>query len=189
MTAFETATCRRCGATLVAGQEYCLECGLRHPGRERLGSQPSPGRSLRLRVAALAAVAFAGGVVAIAVAATDTTDEQVLTATGGSVAVQSAPASTGQGLTQWTRNQSGWTIVLVSVPKTSGRGKAVAVARQARSRGLRVVGVVDSSLYGSLRPGYWMAFAGRYDSQAEATSSLRHARAVIKGARVAQIQP
>ena len=81
----------------------------------------------------------------------------------------------------------GDTIFLASVPKSRGRDEAVAVAQQARSRGLRQVGVLDSSVFASLRPGYWMTFTGKYETEAEATSVLRRARAAVKGARVAQV--
>jgi hypothetical protein len=79
--------------------------------------------------------------------------------------------------------------VLVSIPKARGRDEAVAVAQQARSRGLTRVGVLDSSQFASLQPGYWMTFAGRYDNEAGATGSLRQARAAVKGARVQRIEP
>ena len=87
------------------------------------------------------------------------------------------------------RSRSGWTIVLVSIPKARGRDEAVAVAQQARSRGLPRVGVLDSSQFASLQPGYWMTFAGRYQSEAGATGSLRRARAAVKGARVSASSP
>jgi hypothetical protein len=157
--------CPRCGTSLTRGQEYCLQCGLRQPGRWRVGPPPTETRDLRIRVAALAAVAVAGAAIAISVASKDS----------------------GAGLAQWSRAEEGWTIVLVSVPKTRGRDEAVAVAQQARSRGLPQVGVLDSSVFASLRPGYWMTFTGKYETEAEATSVLRKARAAVKGARVAQV--
>ncbi len=79
--------------------------------------------------------------------------------------------------------------MLVSVPKAKGRDEAVAVAQQARISGLRRVGVLDSSHFASLRPGYWMTFSGRYASEAEATGSLRRARVAVKGARVQRVEP
>ena len=121
------AACPRCGGAVAGLQEYCLECGLRLPGRARVGPLPTDTRSLRLRVAGLACVALVG---------------------------------TG-----------------------------VAVAQQARVSGLRTVGVIDSSQFASLRPGYWMTFSGRYGSEAEATGSLRRARVAVKGARVQRVEP
>ena len=79
--------------------------------------------------------------------------------------------------------------MLVSVPKAKGRDEAVAVAQQAGSAGCATVGVLDSSQFASLRPGYWMTFTGRYGSEAEATGSLRRARVAVKGARVQSVEP
>lgn len=185
----EGSSCTRCGAPLAAGQEYCLECGLRQTGRSRLGPLPTERRGLRLRVAGLAAVACAGAGVAIAVAADGTGTEQVLTATGGSITLPARPVAPKSRLAVWPRGGSGWTIVLVSIPKARGADEAVAVAQQARSRGLERVGVLDSSQFASLQPGYWMTFAGRYQSEADATGSLRRARAAVKGARVQRVEP
>lgn len=185
----EGSSCPRCGAPLAAGQEYCLECGLRQSSRPRLGPLPTETRALRLRIAGLAAVAVAGAAVAIAVAADDTGAQEVLTATGGSVTVPTRVAGPRSRLAVWPRDRAGWTIVLVSTPKSRGQDEAVAVAQQARSRGLGDVGVLDSSRFASLQPGYWMTFAGRYQSEADATGSLRRARAAVKGARVQRVVP
>jgi hypothetical protein len=179
--------CARCGTALARGQEYCLACGLRQPGRWRVGPPPTETRELRIRVAGLAAVAVAGAAVAIAVASNGSGAEPVVTAVGGSATVPTTPVEPDAALAQWSRAERGWTIVLVSVPKTRGRDEAVAVAQQARARGLLQVGVLDSSTFASLRPGYWMTFTGKYETEAEATSVLRKARAAVKGARVAQV--
>ncbi len=121
--------------------------------------------------------------------ADDTGAESVLTATGGSVTAPTRAVEPRTRLAVWPRTRSGWTIVLASTPKAKGRDGAVAVAQQARTRGLGRVGVLDSSRFASLRPGYWMTFAGRFQSEADATGSLRQARAAIKGARVQRIEP
>jgi hypothetical protein len=183
------SSCARCRAPLAAGQEYCLECGLRQPGRERLGPLPTERRALRLRVAGLALIAGVGAAVAIAVAADGGGAERVLTATGGSVTIPARPVEPRSRLAVWPAGRSGWTIVLASIPKTRGRDEAVAVAQQARTHGLARVGVLDSSRFASLRPGYWMTFAGRYQSEADATGSLRRARAAVKGSRVQRVRP
>jgi hypothetical protein len=187
VTAVPAIACPRCGASIAGGQEYCLQCGLRQPGRWRVGPPPADARGLQLRIGVLAAVAVVGAAAAIAIAANGSGPETVRTALGGSATVPASTISPNQQLAQWTRAESGWTIVLVSVPKTRGRDKAVAVAQDARSRGLKQVGVLDSSMFASLRPGYWMTFSGKYESEAEATSVLRRARTAIKGARVAQV--
>jgi len=185
----EGSSCAGCGAPLAAHQEYCLECGLRQGSGQRFGPLPTQTRALRLRVAGLAVVALVGAAVAIAVVADDTGAQKVLTATGGSVTVPARPVGPQSRLAVWPPGRSGWTIVLVSTPKSRGDDRAVAVAQQARSHGLTGVGVLDSSRFASLQPGYWMTFAGRYQSEADATGSLRRARAAVKGARVQRIEP
>lgn len=189
MSAAASTTCPRCGAAVDAGQEFCLSCGLRLPGRQRLGRVPTDTRALRMRVGGLAAFAVAGAVTAIVLASEGPTAERVRTATGGSVTAPTRAVEPSTRLAVWPRAQRGWTIVLVSIPKDNGRDKAVAVAQRARTRRLPRVGVLDSSRFASLQPGYWMTFTGRYQSQADATGSLRKARVVVKGARVVKVEP
>jgi len=189
MSVAERAACPRCGAAVAARQEYCVVCGVRLPGLARFGPLHTETRSLRLRVAGLAAVACAGAATAIAIASDGSGDPRVITATGGSVTAPTQVVEPRTRLVRWPRTQTGWTIVLSSVPKSEGRDEAVAVAQRARTRRLVRVGVLDSSLFASLRPGYWMTFSGRYQNEADATGSLRRARAVVKGARVQRIEP
>jgi hypothetical protein len=72
----------------------------------------------------------------------------------------------------WPATKSGWTIVLDSVPAANGRTGAVAEARQAARLGMTDVGVLDSSRFSSLHPGYFVVFAGIYDTEAEAQSHV-----------------
>lgn len=72
----------------------------------------------------------------------------------------------------WPAGKSGWTIVLDSVPSTNGRTGAVAEAKQALRLGMKQVGVIDSSRFSSLHPGYFVVFAGIYDTEAEAQSHV-----------------
>ncbi len=89
----------------------------------------------------------------------------------------------------WPAGKRGWTIVLISLPKANGRAAAAARAKEARDRGLRRVGILDSSRYASLHPGYYVVFMGVYDSDADAASSLRAARAVFGNAYQRAIVP
>jgi hypothetical protein len=69
----------------------------------------------------------------------------------------------------WPAGQSGYTVVLESVPaSSSGRALALERARSASRAGLPQVGVLDSSRYSSLHPGYAVVFSGIYDSREEA---------------------
>jgi hypothetical protein len=76
----------------------------------------------------------------------------------------------------WPRNQNGWTIVLVSYPKTNGRPSALQTADKGARSGLDQVGVLDSSLYASLQPGYYVVFTGVYPSKADADAAVATAR-------------
>jgi hypothetical protein len=89
----------------------------------------------------------------------------------------------------WPRNRRGWTIVLISLPQANGRAAANARAAEARRRGLRRVGVLDSGRYASLHPGYYVVFQGVFDSEAEAASALQRARAVFPAAYQREIVP
>jgi hypothetical protein len=71
-------------------------------------------------------------------------------------------------LTAWPVGRSGFTVVLESIPASAGRSLAVARARDASRAGLPQVGVLDSSRYSSLHPGYFVVFSGIYSSRAAA---------------------
>jgi len=177
--------CPRCGGEVAAGQEYCLECGLRLPGVSRLGHLPTNRRSLFVALLVSALVAAGGAAAAVAFTRDTATATSIVTATGGSELAR-VPTTTTSTLTDWPQ-KSGWTNVLVSIPKVEGRDEALARAEQARRRGLRQVGVLDSSRFASLHPGYWVVFAGIYGSEPEATSRLREAKGVQRGAHSARI--
>ena len=51
------------------------------------------------------------------------------------------------------------------------------------------MGLLDTSLFASLHPGYWLVFSGVYGSEAEATSSLEPARKFARTAVVRHIVP
>ena len=82
------------------------------------------------------------------------------------------PPPTSGGLTEWPPGQNGWTIVLASMPQSSGRAAAVRQARKAISAGVSEVGVLNSSEYSSLHSGYYVVFSGVYNSLSEAKSAL-----------------
>ena len=135
----------------------------RLPARAAAG-EPAPGRCSRSLVAAV--VAVGGAAAAIALTRDTATATTIVTATGGSETVAGADRRRRAALADWPAGTSGWTNILVSVPKVDGRDAAVARAEQARGKGLRRVGVLDSSRYASLHPGYWVVFAGRLPERA-----------------------
>jgi len=81
------------------------------------------------------------------------------------------------GRLTWPANENGWTIVLVSYPRTNGRRAALAAADRA-ARSLRQVGVLDSGRFPSLQPGYFVVFAGIYGSKSDADAAVATARQV-----------
>ena len=162
-------TCPRCGEAVAAGQEYCLECGLRLPGRERrLGrarrSEESRrparrGRHRRNRRRGTRDRAHARCV----------GPGRNRHGTGGSLTVTRRRCRSGDPSRDLAGGTAGWTNVLVSIPKVEGRDAAVARAEQARRRGLaprrrarlvplrepppRLLGRVRGRLYSAARGG------------------------------------
>ena len=121
---------------------------------------------------------------------TATDDTSTLTAPEPTVPATTAPATTAAppatttpptptvpAAIAWPARQRGWTIVLLSVPQANGRAAAEARAKDARDRGLRRVGVLDSSRFASLHPGYYVVFTGVFNTETEAASALQRARA------------
>jgi hypothetical protein len=78
-------------------------------------------------------------------------------------------------LVEWPRGRSGWTLVLLSLPTSSGREAAITRAREALRSGLPRVGVIESSRYASLHPGYYVVFSGVYPSIGEAQDAVARA--------------
>jgi hypothetical protein len=96
-------------------------------------------------------------------------------------ATTTAPAP--GSLTAWPAGQSGFTVVLESIPTSAGRSLALARARAASTAGLPQVGIIDSGRYSSLHPGYYVVFSGIYASKSQADSA--QATAAEKGFRLA----
>jgi hypothetical protein len=98
------------------------------------------------------------------------------TTTQATTTTTTTGTTTTGGLTVWPPGKDGFTVILKSVPKSQGRGPAEAEARRAQSQGLPQPGVLDSSDYSSLNPGYYVAFSGVYNTKAQAESGLATAR-------------
>jgi hypothetical protein len=145
-----------------------------------------------VRAAGALVVAIAGAALAVAATRGDPGGPELTTATGGFATapttgtLSTTPTGPG-GTVEWPPGEDGWTIVLASVPQADGRRVAVNRARQARRRGLPTVGILDSSRYASLHPGYWVVFSGIYASEAEATSALERARRAVRTATVRRV--
>ena len=124
-----------------------------------------------------------------------TAPEPTTAATATTPATTQAPSTTAPprpanpAAITWPRGERGWTIVLLSLPQTNGRDAAAAQAKKARDGGLRRVGVLDSSQFASLHPGYYVVFQGVFANEAEASSALQRARTVFPSAYQREIVP
>jgi hypothetical protein len=95
--------------------------------------------------------------------------------TAGTGTTSTSPISPGGGLITWP-GPAAYTIVLASLPVSNGKAAARARALEAVHSGLVDVGVLASSDYSSLHPGYYVIFSGVYGSQSEAQKHLSAAQ-------------
>jgi hypothetical protein len=111
-------------------------------------------------------------------APTITTGELPTAPGSPSTGATTVPApSNPNALAVWPAGESGYTDILESLPVTGGLAAAVARARQAKRAGLKQVGVLTSSQYSSLHPGYYVVFSGIYATQSEAGTAVSTAHA------------
>jgi hypothetical protein len=101
-----------------------------------------------------------------------TTNPVIVPTTAPAVTPTAPVTQPTNGRLTWPASQNGWTIVLVSYPKTNGRPSALQTAAKAATAGVRQVGVLDSSRYASLQPGYYVVFAGIFPAKADADAAL-----------------
>jgi hypothetical protein len=180
--------CRTCGVPADFGQEYCLECGNR-----LLPPRRAPTVAAWI-VPALVALAVATIGAAAAIAATHdhaSRGSRAIVALSQLPPAPQAPpvaakrvpkaGTTAQKLIAWP-STNGYTIVLASLPLSAGAAAARTKALAALRAGLREVGILVSSSYPSLQPGYYVVFSGVYPSLEEAQSSLDRAKTSFPGA-------
>ncbi|HEX8744332.1 MAG TPA: SPOR domain-containing protein [Thermoleophilaceae bacterium] len=90
------------------------------------------------------------------------------------------------GPAEWPKGKTAYTVVLVSA---TSRNAADAKAEQAVKRGIDA-GVLRSDDFSSLRPGFWVVFAGQFDSSEEATRAAdRYAEQGFGGGYPRQVKP
>lgn len=193
--------CLECGLRLPRAEPGVLE----RSSAELAGRHPWTGGWLLSALLGLA-IAAVGTAAAIAISDGGDSSAAVTAATGGSrtattptptltapeptapATTAPPPATTAPPTTTaprppatiaWPADKRGWTIVLLSVPQGNGRPAAEEQAAAARRKGLTDVGVLNSSRFASLHPGYFAVFTGIFDSEAEATSALPRARSAF----------
>jgi hypothetical protein len=186
--------CLECGSRLPARSGLVARLG--SGWKRRLGWYP--GDWIWPALLALVIAAVAGAASALWLAPRSSANDQILVATSPGASslqqTQAAPEPTATGpttvttpttvpaplpppaptktLAPWPAGRSGWTIVLDSLPSANGRAPANAEAQQALHLGLKKVGVLDSSQFSSLHPGYFVIFFGIYASLAAAQSAI-----------------
>lgn len=113
-------------------------------------------------------------------ASTDTLGARTITGpTTAQTTTNARPTTTApnkSGLITWP-GPADFTVVLASIPVSSGRSGAREKALDALKAGLGDVGVLKSSDYSSLHPGYYVVFSGIFESY---TAALQHVSASRK---------
>jgi cell division septation protein DedD len=193
--------CAACGAPAQHLQDYCLECGSRiaparrfsavgHAWERRFGRYPGDWIWSSVLLLLVAAGSATAGIVAgrdtgtRAASETVVATSPVVTAPPAPPAAKqqptrtTAPASTptpapapSKQSTEWPA-RDGYTVVLASIPAPgAGLKDARSKANAARAGGVRDVGILVSSRFASLHPGYYVVFAGVFDSLEEAQTA------------------
>lgn len=106
----------------------------------------------------------------------ETTSTTTPTAPTSTRKTPSPPPPPALTLKPWPAGEGGWTVVLQSLPTTNGRAFALAQARAALHGGVQDVGILDSSEYSSLHPGYYVLFSGVYTSFDDANTGVTGVR-------------
>lgn len=96
-----------------------------------------------------------------------------------------APATTAAptAADTWPDGVSAYTVILSS---NTDQAAATAFMNQVRSTG-RQAGLLDSSLYATLEPDYWVVWTGQYSSADQAKSQAATLRSTYPGAYAARI--
>jgi hypothetical protein len=185
--------CPRCGSALTEEQEWCLQCGA------ATGTRVVAARGWRVPIVvacailALSAIAVAVAIVALADDAERVTEPQSQAAVSASPTVagevtpvptatpapsvtpeatptpESTPGTSASGLATWPAGKTGYTVVLSS---ETTRSAAEQKGSDFAAQGIPGVGVLNSDNFSSLQPGFYVVFAGEYDSQEAASDAL-----------------
>ena len=206
-------TCTRCQHVNPADSRFCRGCGTaltpdpatgalamaepRRPSPLAAGARRGPSTTLIAVVVVLVAVGGAGVALALLAggksghdvhhalvgAATSTVVTEGGPVIAASSTTERSPSANASG--RWPIGFAGYTVGLASDLVRSDATRAVA---KARSAGLREVGVLRSSDYLSLKPGYWFVFSGVYSTVSQARRGVPQAvRAGFAGAYVRRV--
>jgi hypothetical protein len=121
-------------------------------------------------------------------AETGTVTDQTVTSTTTPTTTSRKPPKPpvdSAGLIAWPGPPNYYTVVLASIPISGGKAGARQKALEALNAGLGDVGVLESSDYSSLHPGYYVVFSGVFKSQ---SAAVRHIPAASKAGFVKPYQ-
>jgi hypothetical protein len=108
---------------------------------------------------------------------TSPTTQTIATLDTSTLTTATTATTTPQGnIRSWPQGKEGYTVVLASIETSKGRAAAEQKANQAIANGLTNVGILNSSDFLTLNPGYYVVFMGVYDTVAAAQSGLPTAR-------------
>lgn len=194
----ETRRCPRCGSTLTARQEWCLQCGA--DVSSTIAAPPSWRGPVAL-VAGLLAIALVALILALVELAGDAEQVGPQSATPAPTAAPTTvvptpesttiPPATDDGtsttpeIADWPAGKDAWTVVLESA---GTREAAEARANELAQQGI-AVGILDSDEYGTLEPGRFVVFSGQYDSERAADQALQDLTDDVAAAYVVRVSP
>lgn len=112
-------------------------------------------------------------------------------------ATENASTSTGGGeqaggpfKSDWPKGKKGWTVSLQTFDKKGTQVAALNKAKaDAKGKGAKDAGVLDSDEYGTLAAGQYVLFNGVFDSQAEASKALASVKKGFPKAEVVEVGP
>jgi hypothetical protein len=121
---------------------------------------------------------------------TTVTVPTLTTSTSPTTTTAPTTTTTASGsIRSWPAGKDGYTIVLASIETARGRAPAERKANDAIAEGLPEVGILNSSDYLTLNPGYYVVFTGIYDTLGEARDDLPTARSFQPRAYVREVTP
>lgn len=202
-----TPHCQECDAPLDPDQRYCLQCGAPTAKAPRLAT----GKGARIIALALVLLAIGTGALAVAVsresssaAKTSGSTPAGTTSPTGATGTSTGTGSTGTGsgfetvtsgttpttstpttstpttstTASWPAGTQAWTVILASA---TSQATADSIAAKATGDGLSA-GVLYSSAYSTLTPGYWVVFSGTYSTSSAAQAAATSAQGSFPGA-------
>ena len=171
--------CPRCGASLAADQDWCLECGA--AATTRILRPPSWKLAAAIVIGVVAVVVVALAIVANSLSSDADRAAAVHTRAPAAAApanAASAPSATtattattpagGGAIASWPAGKAAWTVVLAT---TSSRAAAEQRARDLIAKGVKA-GVLDTSKFAIDASGAkFVVFTGQYSGQDTAVSA------------------